>query len=138
MEERNSGNKSIWKYVAIGLFTIFAVVTIVVLAPEIRAGFNKIEYDIQKADDETNYETLKKVEDTCRAYIASYEADKITYMTNISLESDVAQETARSAKIRANRTAATYNTYYLQNSYVWKDNIPSDIKRELPYIEQRQ
>ena len=135
MEERNSDNKSIWKYVAIGLFTIFAVVMIVVLAPEIHAGFNKIEYDIQKADDETNYETLKKVEDTCRAYIASYEADKITYMTNISLESDVAQETARSAKIRANRTAATYNTYYLQNSYVWKDNIPSDIKRELPYIE---
>ena len=131
--KQNSG--STWKYVAIGLVIIFAVVMIVVLAPEIRAGFNKIEYDIQKADDATNYETLKKVEDTCRAYIASYEADKITYQTNVNLESEQAQELALSAKTRANRTAATYNSYYLQNSYVWKDSVPADIKQELPYIE---
>ena len=46
-----------------------------------------------------------------------------------------AQELARSAKTRANRTAATYNTYYLQNNYVWGDNVPADIKHELPYLE---
>lgn len=134
-ENSKQNSSSTWKYVAIGLVIIFAVVMIVVLAPEIRAGFNKIEYDIQKADDATNYETLKKVEDTCRAYISSYEADKITYQTNVNLESEQAQELAMSAKTRANRTAATYNSYYLQNNYVWKDNVPADIKRELPYIE---
>ena len=134
-ENSKQNSSSTWKYVAIGLVVIFAVVMIVVLAPEIRAGFNKIEYDIQKADDATNYETLKKVEDTCRAYISSYEADKITYQTNVNLESEQAQELAMSAKTRANRTAATYNSYYLQNSYVWKDSVPDDIKRELPYIE---
>lgn len=134
-ENSKQNSSSTWKYVAIGLVVIFAVVMIVVLAPEIRAGFNKIEYDIQKADDATNYETLKKVEDTCRAYISSYEADKITYQTNVNLESEQAQELAMSAKTRANRTAATYNSYYLQNSYVWRDSVPDDIKRELPYIE---
>ena len=136
MEEyRRNSKDSIWKYVAIGIMVIAVAVLFVVFAPNIRAGFNKLEHDIQKADDATNYETLKKVEDTCRAYIASYEADKITYETLKNETDEVSIETARSAKIRANRTAATYNTYYLENKYVWKDNIPSDIRYELPIIE---
>ena len=116
------------------VLAVAVVVMLIVFAPNIRANINNWKHDIQKADDATDYETLKKVEDTCRAYIASYEADKITYDTNKMLDSIQAQELANSAKTRANRTAATYNTYYLQNSYVWKDNIPSDIKAELPYI----
>ena len=135
MEDGDVKSNSSWKYVAIGFIVIFTVVMMVVLAPEIRAGFNKLGYDIQKADDATNYETLKKVEDTCRAYIASYEADKITYESNKDIDTDIARELAQSAKTRANRTAATYNTYYLQNKYVWKDAIPSDIRFELPYLE---
>lgn len=135
MKDGFEKNTSIWKYVAIGFIIIFAAVMLVVLAPEIRAGFNKLGYDIQKADDATNYETLKKVEDTCRAYIASYEADKITYLSNKDMDTDVARELAQSAKTRANRTAATYNAYYLQNKYIWKDAVPSDIRFELPYLE---
>ena len=136
MEEyRRDNRSSTWKYVAIGTILIGVVTLLVVLAPNIRAGFNKLEYAIQKADDATNYETLKKVEDTCRAYIASYEADKITYETLKNETDEVSIETAWSAKIRANRTAATYNTYYLENKYVWKDNVPSDIRYELPRIE---
>lgn len=133
MEERNSN--STWKYVAIGFIIIFVAVMLVVLAPNIRAGFNKLEYDIQKVDDATDYETLKKVEDTCRAYIASYEADKVTYETLKGETDEVSVETARAAKIRANRTAATYNTYYLENNYVWKDAIPSDIRTRLDILE---
>ena len=49
------------------------------ISPSIRELVNGVKYDVQKADDRTNYETLKKVEDTCRAMIASYEADKLTY-----------------------------------------------------------
>lgn len=136
MEEYRRDNRSFtWKCIAIGAILIGVVTLLVVLAPNIRAGFNKFGYDIQKADDVTNYETLKKVEDTCRAYIASYEADKITYETLKNETDEVSIETARSAKIRANRTAATYNTYYLENKYVWKDNVPSDIRYELPIIE---
>lgn len=33
----------------------------------------------QKIDDATSYEKKKKVEDTCRAMISSYESDKMTY-----------------------------------------------------------
>ena len=49
------------------------------ISPSIRELVNGVKHDVQKADDRTNYETLKKVEDTCRAMIASYEADKLTY-----------------------------------------------------------
>lgn len=33
--------------------------------------------------------------------------------------------------MRANRTAATYNEYILKNSYVWKGNVPDDIRAQL-------
>lgn len=114
---------------------IVVAIIVIVFAPDIRRGINNWRHDIQKADDATDYETLKKVEDTCRAYIASYEADKVTYETMKDATDEVSIETARSAKIRANRTAATYNSYYLKNSYVWRDNIPADIKTKLPIIE---
>ena len=122
-------------YLLGGILVGVVLAAIVLFAPEIRAGVNNWKHDIQKADDATNYETLKKVEDTCRAYIASYEADKIIYESNKDVDMEVARELAQSAKTRANRTAATYNTYYLQNKYVWKDAVPSDIRFELPYLE---
>ena len=37
--------------------------------------------------------------------------------------------------MRANRTAASYNEYYLKNSFVWSGAVPSDIKGSLPYLE---
>ena len=37
--------------------------------------------------------------------------------------------------MRANKTAATYNEYVLKNSYVWEGNVPSDIRKQLDYIE---
>lgn len=129
-------SKSDLKPIIIGVVIIIAAILIgFVLAPTIRRQYNEFKYGLEKIDEETDYKQLKTVEDTCRAYIASYEADRITYETNKMLESEEAQTLARSAKTRANRTAATYNTYYLQNSYVWKDNIPADIKTELPYLE---
>ena len=96
---------------------------------------NKTEAEAIKTDIKTDYKKQKEIEDTLRSYIASYEADKITYETNKDIDSEAAQELAIAAKTRANRTAATYNQYYLKNSYVWKDNIPEDINEELPYIE---
>ena len=40
---------------------------------------NQVDYVNQKIDDTTNYETRKDVEDSCRAMVASYEADKLTW-----------------------------------------------------------
>ena len=44
-------------------------------------------------------------------------------------------EWAEQAKMRANKTASSYNNYILKNSYVWEDNVPSDIHIQLRYIE---
>ena len=103
--------------------------------PSGKAVWNNWFHAVQKVDDATNYKTLKKVEDTCRAMIASYNADKLTYEQYKDGESEEKQGWAEQAKMRANKTASTYNNYILENSYVWKDNVPSDIYRMLPYIE---
>ena len=47
--------------------------------PSGRAVWNNWFHEVQKVDDDTNYKTRKKVEDTCRSMIASYNADKRTY-----------------------------------------------------------
>lgn len=90
--------------------------------------------NVQKADDNTNYETLKKVEDTCRSMIASYNSDKLIYEQYKDSNNAEKQGWAEQAKIRANKTASSYNNYILKNDYVWQNNIPSDIYRELSYI----
>ena len=47
--------------------------------PTGKAMWNNWFFAVQKADDKTNYETRKEVEDACRAMIASYTSDKLTY-----------------------------------------------------------
>ena len=96
---------------------------------------SKIEYVDQKIEDATSYETRKTVEDSCRAMVASYEADKLTWEQYNGSENSEQQSWADQAKMRANRTASNYNNYILKNSYVWDGNIPSDILEELPVIE---
>ena len=96
---------------------------------------NQVDYVNQKIDDATNYDTRKEVEDSCRAMVASYEADKLTYEQYKDSESAEKQSWAAQAKMRANRTAANYNNYVLKNSYVWDGNIPEDIMEELKIVE---
>lgn len=90
---------------------------------------------VQKVDDDTNYETLKRVEDTCRSMIASYNSDKLTYEQYKDSDNEEKQSWAEQAKMRANKTASTYNNFILKNEYIWKGNVPSDIYMTLPYIE---
>ena len=115
--------------VCIGLILFFAINPLGVMAWNSWFGL------VQKADDATNYETLKQVEDTCRSMIASYEADRLTYEQYKNSEDDEQQSWAEQAKMRANRTASTYNNYILENSYVWSGNVPNDIDSELNYLE---
>ena len=97
-------------------------------------AWNSWFHDVQKVDDVTNYETKKQVEDTCRAMISSYESDKLTYEQYKDSENKEEHSWAEQAKMRANKTASSYNNYILQNTYVWKDNVPTDIKTELAII----
>ena len=115
--------------VCVGLILFFAANPFGVMAWNSWFGL------VQRADDDTNYETLKQVEDTCRSMIASYEADRLTYEQYKNSEDDEQQSWAEQAKMRANRTASTYNNYILENSYVWSGNVPNDIDSELNYLE---
>lgn len=103
--------------------------------PTGKALWNSWFHEVQKADDNTRYETRKKVEDTCRAMMASYQADKLTYEQYKDSDDAERQEWAEQAKMRANKTASTYNNYLLKNSYVWENNIPVDIDYQLPYLD---
>ena len=105
------------------------------LTPTGRAMLNTYSHTLQKVDDATLYETRKKVEDTCRASIASYNTDKTTYEQYKDSDSELERSWASQAKMRANKTANIYNEYILKNSYVFEGNIPSDIYMELVIIE---
>ena len=96
---------------------------------------NKVEFVDRKIDAATNYETKKKVEDTCRTMIASYNSDKLTYEQYKDSDSEEKRSWAEQAKMRANKTASSYNNYILENSFVWEDNVPNDIDYELQYLK---
>lgn len=118
------------------LVLVFVVLPIFFNAtPMGKAMWNNWFHAVQKADDDTNYETLKKVEDTCRSMIASYNSDKLTYEQYKDSDNEEKQSWAEQAKMRANKTASSYNNYILENEYVWKGNVPNDIDYRLPYIE---
>lgn len=104
------------------------------ISPNGHAAFNRFGFRVQKVDDATNYETRKQVEDSCRAMVASYIADKMTYEQFKDSENEEKLSWAEQAMMRANKTAATYNEYVLKNSFVWDGNIPSDIDKELEYL----
>ena len=122
---------------------LIAIVSILIVAlpvffgatPNGKALWNNWFFKVLEADDVTNYETIKEVENTCRAMISSYNADKLTYQQYKNSDETEKQGWAEQAKMRANKTASTYNNYILQNSFVWRDNVPSDIFMELSYLE---
>lgn len=97
--------------------------------------WNSWFHRVQEADDATSYESKKLVEDTCRAMMASYTSDKLVYEQYRTSSDSEKQEWAEQAKMRANKTAASYNEYILKNNYVWDDNIPSDICGRLDYLK---
>lgn len=91
------------------------------------------DYAMEKAG-ENNYENRKKVEETCRAYVASYNADKAGYEQYKDSTDEYYYNLAQSYRQRANSTATTYNEYFTKNSYVFKDNVPSDLPTRLELI----
>ena len=114
---------------------LFGILIWFVLTPEGIKEVNEYEAQLKDTDYNTDYDSVREIEETLRSYMASYEADRIIYETNKNNTDKESVALANAAKSRANRTAATYNQFYLKNSYIWKDNIPEDIKSELEYIQ---
>ena len=117
------------------IILIALIVVLTACTPLGRALFNKYDSAVQKADDATNYKTRKHVEDTCRSMIASYESDKLTWMQYQVSELPEERQWAANAKMRANKTAVSYNEFILKNKYVWAGNVPSDIRQTLQILE---
>ena len=121
---------------------IVAIISVILIGAIIFFGFtpggrsvwNSYTHSLEKTD-ENQYETKKQVEDTARSMIASYKSDVATYEQYKDSDNEEKQSWAEHAKMRANRTANSYNEYILKNSYVWEDNIPSDIDYSLPIVE---
>lgn len=113
----------------VGAFLFFGA------TPSGRGIWNQWFFRVQKADDATRYATRKTVEDTCRAMISSYTADKMTWLQYHDSDRQEHRAWADQAKMRANKTAASYNEYILKNSFVWENNIPADICTELEYLQ---
>lgn len=96
---------------------------------------NKIDYDLNVANNETNYKIKKQVEDTARAMVASYKADKLIYEQYKDSENKDEKSWSNNAKIRANTTAVNFNDYILKNKYVFDNNVPEDIKFALEILK---
>lgn len=103
------------------------------LTPTGKSIINQWQYSLNKVDEKT-YENQKEVEDTCRAMIVSYNNDKQIYLQYKDSDNQLEKELSNNAKTRANQTAINYNNYILKNSYVWKDNVPSDIYMQLQIL----
>lgn len=123
------------KGILVGILCGILIICIGACTPILTITSNTWGFINQKIDDSTRYESLKKVEDTCRSMIASYESDKLMYEQYKDSDNQEKQSWAEQAKIRANKTASTYNNYILKNSFLWGDNIPKDILEELQYLE---
>lgn len=127
--------------VLIGMLVAFFAIIIIGLpiffnaTPTGKSLWNSWFHSVQVADDNTNYETKKKVEDTCRSMISTYNSDKLIYEQYKDSDNAEKASWAEQAKMRANKTASSYNNYVLKNKYVWKNNVPDDIFMVLPYIE---
>ena len=125
---------------AIGAIAISIIVIILVVILCVGLGWfstwfgNKVNFIDRKIDDATNYETIKKVEDTCRSMISSYKTDVATYNLYKDSDNSEKQGWAEQAKMRANKTANTYNEYILKNSFVWQGNVPDDIYKSLDVL----
>ena len=121
-------------YIFVSVLLVLAIV-FVAATPIGRSMWNDWFHKVQEVDDLTRYKTKKQVEDTCRAMISSYTSDSLTYEQYKDSADEEKQGWAEQAKMRANKTAATYNEYILKNDYVWDRNIPLDIRGRLEYLE---
>lgn len=115
---------------------VFLLILGFVYTPTIRGVVNAQDYLIQKVDEATSYKIKREVENSCRAMIASYEADRLVYEQYIGSDSQEERTWASQAMMRANRTASSYNNYILKNSYVWANNVPNDISQSLEVIKK--
>ena len=123
-------------YLLIGALIVLIIIGIALFchSPARVKLVNDYDKVMTETDLETNYHIALQTETTLRAYLASYESDRIIYITNKEYTDKESQELSRAAKTRANRTVATYNQL-LQHSILEHIKVPDELMEELSYIE---
>lgn len=127
-------NKETIKKWSIIISSVALIIVLLFITPIGRGIINNYFYNLKQADNATDYKVIKQVEDTCRAMIASYNSDKLIYEQYKDSDNEEKLSWAEQAKMRANKTAATYNEYILKNAHVWGGNVPKDITAQIPIL----
>lgn len=127
-------NKDNIKVLSITISIVVFVIILLFVTPLGRKIINNYFYDLKQVNNATDYKVSKQVEDTCRAMIASYNSDKLIYEQYKDSDNEEKLSWAEQAKMRANKTASTYNEYILKNLHVWDGNIPEDISDQIPIL----
>lgn len=125
-----------WHIVSLSIVAFILLILVVwsSCTPSGVAFFTRYQASLTKAGDNNSFRSQKEVENTARAMIASYNSDILTYEQFRDSHSEEKQSWAEQAKMRANKTAMSYNEYILKNSFVWKDNVPDDIFNRLESV----
>ncbi len=116
--------------VVLGVAVVIGFVIFMTVTPAGRKFLKKWDYDLKKVD-EKSYTSQKAVEDTSRAYLSSYQVDQATSLAYTDYEHKYELALAKSARVRAIATGTYYNEYFSKNSFIWKDNKPSDLPDKL-------
>jgi len=126
-----------------GLYVTLGICLLVILigggviaAPHYLRWRNEFRFELQTIHDQTDYTTLRRVEDTARAMVATWEGDRLQWEQ--FKDSDVQEERnwANGALMRANRTATSFNNFILENSFVWAYGVPDDLQEPLPILSR--
>ena len=136
---RNKDGKISGLAVALALIgAILLVVGAIAFEPAMIRFENWRSFRNQVAHDQTDYNTLRRVEDQARAMLATWHGDVAQFEAFRDSTDSHERSIANAALIRANRTASTFNNFILTNSFVWAYGVPDDIAEELPLISRQE
>lgn len=99
-------------YLLCGIAVSLVVITFLYLfiTPSGIAARNSWFNTMEKAEENSSYENVKKVEEKCRLYISSYKQDKELYEGYKNSSDETKREKAEACRIRANQTAINRQT----------------------------
>ena len=86
--------------------------------------------------DEITTEQVIRVEETCRRFIALWEADLELYNDTSFSTNEKTQEIHARVTTRMNEIAESYNKYLITNGYVFGETLPDGIYAYIEQIEE--
>ena len=115
------------------MIPLLVIVVLFSVSPDLRRVWNQWRFNVQVADDQTDYANLRRVEEQALASISTWEGAYRLWRQH--KDSDVQEERnwANGAMTRANNTAATFNTMLLENSFL-VDVLPERFREPLPFL----